>query len=194
MKLRIALLASAGLFVAAPVIGADASLIADAKAFGARDAVMMPDLSADGSSVLYITPGPGRKSVAVAGNLDTGKFTPIGASDGSPESFRWCHFTSMTRAVCRITANTASNEFRVLGFSRLVSIDMDGSNLKMLGQSDSFWDASIRQVDASVVDWLDGTSNRVLLARQYVPEEGKIGSLVVRTKRASESTGSTFGR
>jgi hypothetical protein len=60
---------------------------------------------------------------------------------------------------------------------------MDGSNLKMLGQSDSFWDASIRQVDASVVDWLDGTSNRVLLARQYVPEEGKIGSLVVRTKK-----------
>jgi dipeptidyl aminopeptidase/acylaminoacyl peptidase len=183
MKVHIGLLASASLFVAVPVIGADASLIADAKAFGARDAVTMPDLSADGSSVLYITPGPGRKSVAVVGNLDTGKFTQVGASDGNPEAFRWCHFTSMTRAVCKITANTASNEFRVLGFSRLVSLNMDGSDLKQLGQSDSFYDASIRQFDAEIVDWLDGTSNKVLLAREYVPEEGKIGSLVVRTKK-----------
>jgi dipeptidyl aminopeptidase/acylaminoacyl peptidase len=53
----------------------------------------------------------------------------------------------------------------------------------MLGQTDSFYDASIRQFDASVVDWLDGTTNKVLLQRAYVPEEGKLGTHLVRTKQ-----------
>nr|NUR36986.1 S9 family peptidase [Sphingomonas sp.] len=52
----------------------------------------------------------------------------------------------------------------------------------MLGPTDSFFDARIRQFDASVVDWLDGTGNKVLLQRDYVPEEGKIGTHLVRSK------------
>lgn len=88
MKVSIALLASAGsLFFVAPVAAADPSLIADAKAFGAREAVQPPDLSADGSSVVYITPAGGQKSVAVVGNLDTGKFTQMVASDGMPTPY-----------------------------------------------------------------------------------------------------------
>jgi len=68
-----------------------------------------------------------------------------------------------------------------IGFSRLVALNYDGSNPKMLGQTDSFYDARIRQFDASVVDWLDGSANKILLQRDYVPEEGKIGTHLVRT-------------
>lgn len=182
MKTRVLLLASAiGLSVSVPAIAAD--LASDAKAFGSRDAVISPDLSADGSKVIYITPGPGRKSIAVVGNLETGQFTSVASSDGSPEVLRWCNFASAARSVCQITGNTSNNLFEILGFSRLISLKNDGGDPKLLGQTDSFYDASIRQVDAQVVDWLDGTDNKVLLEREYVPEEGKIGTHLVRTKK-----------
>ena len=182
MKFRAFLVASAiGLLSAAqPLRSAD--LASDAKAFGARDAVIAPDLSADGSQVVYITPATGRKSVAVKGNLDTGQFSTVASSDGDPEILRWCNFVSSTRSVCQITGTVKNNLFELLGFSRLVSLSNDGTDAKLLGQTDSFYDAWIRQVDAQVVDWLDGTDGKVLIERQYVPEEGKIGTRFVRTK------------
>jgi dipeptidyl aminopeptidase/acylaminoacyl peptidase len=182
MNLRIALFASAiGLFSAVPAASAD--LATDAKAFGARDAVLDPDLSADGSSVIYITPGPGRLSVAVTGNLDSGQFSKAASSDGNPEILRWCKFASATRSVCQVTATTKISAYDLVGFSRLLSFNNDGSDPKLLGQTDSFYDAWIRQFDAAVVDWLNGTDNKVLIERQYTPEEGKPGTRVVRTKQ-----------
>src|SRR5512141_2924488 len=119
MKLRKVLLASAiGLYMAAPTWATD--LATDAKSFGARDAVIGPDLSADGSQVIYVTPGPGRKSIAVIGNLDAGKFSTIASWDGNPEQLRWCNFGSATRSVCQIGGGVKNNLFEVLSFSRLV--------------------------------------------------------------------------
>ena len=190
MKLRIALLACSSLWTAAPLLAqqaplvADARLVADAKAFGARDAVTSPDLSADGSHVIYVTPGPGHSSIAVIGDLDTGKFTQVASANGSPDILRWCTFASQKRAICRITGTTLKSiADEPIGFSRLVSISSDGSDPKLLGQTDSFYDAWIRQVDAAVVDRLGGTDNKLLLERQYVPEEGKLGTRLVRTKQ-----------
>jgi dipeptidyl aminopeptidase/acylaminoacyl peptidase len=172
------------LSVAAPAFAQNASLAADAKAFGAREAVIEPALSADGTRVIYVTPGSGRKSIAVVGNLNTGQFSQVVGSEGNPDILRWCSFASASRVLCRITGNTKKSiADEPIGFSRLVALNNDGSNAKMLGQTDSFYDASIRQFDASVVDWLDGTTNKVLLQRAYVPEEGKLGTHLVRTKQ-----------
>jgi hypothetical protein len=183
LNFRLALLASAGLFVAAPICAQDAQLAADAKAFGAREAVNRPALSADGTRVLYVTPGAGRKSIAVIGNLNSGQFAQVVGSEGNPDILRWCSFASASRVVCQITGNTLKSiADEPIGFTRLVALNNDGSNPKMLGQTDSFFDARIRQFDASVVDWLDGTGNKVLLQRDYVPEDGKIGTRLVRTK------------
>jgi dipeptidyl aminopeptidase/acylaminoacyl peptidase len=191
MKFRSALLACASLFVCVPAIAAesgtivaDSRLIADAKAFGAREAVIRPDLSADGSRVIYVTPSGGRGSTAVIGNLDTGQFNQVVSGTGAPDILRWCAFASSSRAVCQITGttlNSVSNE--PIGFTRLLSVNNDGSEPKSLGQTDSFYDAWIRQFDASIVDRLDGTDNKMLIQRQYVPEEGKLGTRLVRTKQ-----------
>jgi dipeptidyl aminopeptidase/acylaminoacyl peptidase len=184
LKTRFALLASAGLFVAVPAFAQDVSLAADAKAFGARDAVVEPDLSADGTRVIYVTPGPGRKSIAVIGNLGSGQFAQVAGSNGDPNILRWCNFASASRVVCRITGTTTKSVAdEPIGFSRLVSLSNDGSDLKLLGQTDSFYDAWIRQVDAAVVDRLDGSDNKLLLERQYVPEEGKLNTRLVRDKK-----------
>jgi dienelactone hydrolase len=169
-------------FLAAPAYAADQTLAADAAAFGARESVQAPDLSADGSSVVYITPAVGRRSVAVVGDLETGKFTQMIRSEGSPDALRWCKFASATRAVCQITGLDMEAVNEVIGFTRLISLNTDGSDPRQLGQTESAYDAYLRQFDASVVDWLQGTDNKVLLERQYVPEEFKLNTRLVRTK------------
>ncbi|MFL6763789.1 MAG: alpha/beta hydrolase family protein [Sphingomicrobium sp.] len=162
---------------------AQPTLEQDAKAFGAREAVQAPDLSADGSNITYITPAAGRTSVAVVGNLTTGKFTQMAASNGNENTLRSCNFVSATRAVCEITGlNAKAAAGDIIGYQRLISINTDGSDPKQLGQSQSAYDAYMRQFDASVVDWLQGTDNKVLLEREYVPEEYKLNTRLVRNK------------
>jgi acetyl esterase/lipase len=184
MRFKVSLLASAiGLLCIAQSATAQNSLVADAKAFGAREAVQAPDLSGDGSNIVYITPGVGRKSVAVVGNLDTGKFTQMAESEGGANTLRWCNFVSAARAVCQITGLNTKAYNEVIGFSRLVSINADGSDPKQLGQTESAYDAYLRQFDASIVDWLQGTDNKVLLERDYVPEEFKLNTRLTRSKK-----------
>jgi hypothetical protein len=184
MKFRVSLLASAiGLSCVAQPAIAQGSLASDAKAFGAREAVMDPDLSADGSSVVYVTPGPGRRSFAVVGNLDSGKFVQMTSSDGNPDALRWCKFVSPSRSVCRISGLNNQVYGEVIGFTRLLALNSDGSEPQQLGQRESFYDAYVRQFDASVIDWLQGSDNKILLERDYVPEEFKLGTRLVRQKK-----------
>ena len=152
MKLRFALLACAGLFVSASAVGQDAALIADAKAFGSREAVIEPRLSPDGTSIMYITPGPGPKTYAVISNLITGKTSAFANADGRPDVLRWCDFAAPDRAVCRITG-AVNNSGVLIGFSRLLSMGTDGKDPKQLGQPSSYFDSGLRQVDATVLDW-----------------------------------------
>lgn len=181
MKLRVALLACAGLCVAAPAIAQDANLIADAKAFGARESVIEPRLSPDGNGVMYITPGAGPKTYAAISDLVTGKTAVFANADGNPDVLRWCDYSAPDRAVCRVTG-AVSNAGVLLSFGRLLSMGTDGKDPKQLGQPSSFYDAGLRQIDATVLDWGNRTDGKLLMERQYVPEEGKIGSHIVSTK------------
>ena len=151
MNFRVSLLASAiGLLCLDTSVTA-ADLASDAKAFGARESVSAVDLSPDGSNVIYITPGPGRKSVAVVGNLDSGQFHTMVSTDGQPESLSWCHFASATRAVCQfggyVPWQGTVNNGEPVYFSRLVALDLDGTHPKLLGQPESAHDEWVRQSD-----------------------------------------------
>jgi dipeptidyl aminopeptidase/acylaminoacyl peptidase len=185
MNLRSLLLASAiGLCMAAPASAAD--LATDAKAFGARESVTSPHLSPDGSSVIYLTPGPGRKTVAVIGNLGTGQFHSMVTTDGQPESLSWCHFASGARAVCRFGGfvpwqGSVRNGDPVY-FSRLVALDLDGSHPKLMGQPETAHDEWIRQNDGQIIDWLD-LNGQVLVNRLYMPETDTTGKLVYNKKK-----------
>jgi dipeptidyl aminopeptidase/acylaminoacyl peptidase len=174
--------AAAALLSVAAVASAQTSysLADDAKAFGAREAVVAARLSPDGSSVMYLTPGPGPKTFAVISNLETGKSSVVIASDGLPESLRWCNYSAPARGVCRIDANVNTLGYLV-GIQRLLAMDTDGTNAKLLGQPERYTDAYLRQFDAAVLDWRNGTDGSILMERQYVPEAGKIGSNIIDT-------------
>lgn len=182
MKLRFVLLACAGACVSASAAAQQTSLIADAKAFGAREAVVEPRLSPDGKSILYVAPGEGPKTYAVISDLATGKLTILSTADGRPDVLRWCDFAALDRVVCRITANVDRAGVMV-GIERLISMDIKGGDAKLLGQPSSFFDEFVRQFDGSVLDWGKRTEGKLLMARDYVPEAGKIGSNIIRTKK-----------
>jgi acetyl esterase/lipase len=66
-------------------------------------------------------------------------------------------------------------------FGRLVAIDITGQNITMLAQPSSFYDARLRQFDGAILDWTGGENGTVLMAREYVPEAGRIGTRMSRT-------------
>jgi dipeptidyl aminopeptidase/acylaminoacyl peptidase len=186
MKLRTALLASAiALSWTAPAGAAD--LAADAKAFGARVSVVQPALSRDGNRVIYLTPGPGRRTVTVVGDLNSGQFRNVASSDGDPESLDWCDFASSVRVVCRfgglVPWQGDVDNGAPVGFSRLVALDVDGNHPKLLGQAQSPKDEWIRFNDAQIIDWLVDGDGKVLVNRLYMPESNTTGQLVIRNKK-----------
>ena len=170
-----ALLAGHGAFAAS------APLADDASQFGAREAAGQVALSPSGNKIVMLVAGPGRTTAAKVFDLQTGAATTAVASNGSPESLYWCKFASDTQLVCQYGGNVAVDN-QLVGFSRLITVGVDGKNLKSLGQRSSYYDAGIRQFDGAILDWSADGSGSVLMERNYVPEQGRTGSNIARTK------------
>ena len=167
----------AGTPAAAP---AAASATDPATLFGVRESVEQIDISPDGRKVVYLAPGPGRSSIVYLYDLAGGGTpTVVIRTDGDPERLRWCRFATNERLVCRIVGMTRDQAVLV-PFSRLISMDTDGTHPQLLGQRQSYFDADLRQYDGSILDW-SATDGAVLMARQIVPEVQQLGSRVGRT-------------
>lgn len=156
-----------------------ATLDDDAKAFGSREAASSLDLSPSGSKVVMLSPGPGHATLIKLVDLTTGSQSLIGGSSGAPDILRWCRFADDSQLVCRFTANMVY-EGEIVGFSRLVTMGIDGKNVKSLGQRSSFRDAYLRQQDGAILDWLPGKGGALLMERAYVPEIYTLGTNIHR--------------
>jgi dipeptidyl aminopeptidase/acylaminoacyl peptidase len=169
LKTFIFSLAAASSLTALATSAAAEPLPAAAAMFGTRESISSIDLSPDGSTVAYVSPGPGPMSVVNVADLAGGTEKPIINSSGKPDRLDWCNFVSDRRLVCRIRA-VVEMEGVPLGFARLIAVGADGSNPKPLGQSSSFYDTALRQYDGTILDWLPGDGKHVLMSRVYVPE------------------------
>ena len=189
MNLRTALLACASLLAGGPLFAqnpfplpnaTNPSLVADAKAFGSREAVGAAKLSPDGSSVMYLTPGLGQKTYAVISNLVSGTTSVVTAADGT-DVLHWCDYSASDRVVCELSGISVRSDI-IIGFERLFAMNLDGKDQKLLEQPDSEFNEYLRQYDGAILDWRGAGDGKVLMERQYVPEAGKIGSNVIRTR------------
>ncbi|WP_162789351.1 MULTISPECIES: alpha/beta hydrolase family protein [Sphingomonas] len=163
---------------AAPAAGASV----DAARFGARENVNGMSLSPGGGLVSFIAPAPsGSGSVAFTANLATGDLKPFLRGVRPGESLRWCRFVTDSRLICRY-AVTQSLAGKLIPFTRTMAVNADGTGQKELGQQESFYDASLRQFDGAVIDWLPGQGGSVLMTRTFIPEAGNIGTHIVRDK------------
>lgn len=151
--------------------------------FGVRESVESIALSPSGRRIVYITPGKGSISSAYVADLAGGPHTLVTQSSGVPDRLRWCEFATETRLVCR-TGGVATAAGILVSYSHLFAVDDDGKNPRPLGQRGSEFDARIRQDDGQILDWLPGEDGAILMAREYVPEEGKLG-----TRQVSKADG-----
>ncbi len=157
--------------------GAPAAPADSAIAFGAREAVLDVALSPSGRKVAFIAPGPGRTTLLYTADVGSGAepFLALSA-DGKPERLSGCGWVSDQRLVCTIyMVVTTLSAGQALGATRLVAVNADGTNVKLVSRRSRSDDLYVAQSGGDVIDWQPGQEGSILMGRHYVPE-GKIGT------------------
>jgi dipeptidyl aminopeptidase/acylaminoacyl peptidase len=170
---RIFILAPLALFL---LVGAGAPADPPA-AFGARESVVDVALSPSGKKVAFISPGPGQGTILYTVDVgSTAEATRALGADGTPERLAGCGWVSEQRLVCTVymvVDHLLAGQ--ALGVTRLIAVNADGSNLKLLSRRQSPYDLYVAFGGGEVIDWLPGTDGSVLVGREYVPE-GRTGT------------------
>lgn len=149
---------AAALLVLSMTGAAQAQPLADpAAAFGARESVRGVDLSPDGGSLIYLAPNEGRSVSLYAVDLSTGDSRSISYSSGEPLAYDWCRFASNERLVCGLYGIRRINS-TLAGTVQLIGIGSDGSDpIAIIAPG----------VGGSVIDWMPGAENQILVSRPY---------------------------
>ena len=155
-----------------------------AKAFGARPSVENISLSPDGMSVAIIAPTSGQGSVVYIQSLAKGaspSSKPILGASGKPERLGECDWVSNQRLVCAVFGVVPSFLLEPMHFTRLVAVNTDGSQLKILSNTSNYYTRGFLLGGGQVVDWLPDEDGAVLMTRNYLPDD-HIGSHIGSTK------------
>jgi dienelactone hydrolase len=147
-----------------------------ARNFGARESVQQISLSPEGKRVAFVAPGPGQSAVLFIANVGGGEAKRILHSDGKPERIRACHWTSETRLVCQIHM-LIDDVGKLVSYTRMVSLDVDTKEIQILSARASIDAHRTVQFGGSILDWLPGEQNAVLMTRHFVPDS-KTGSRI----------------
>ncbi|HEX8468248.1 MAG TPA: S9 family peptidase [Allosphingosinicella sp.] len=148
-------------------------------AFGAREAVLDIALSPSGGRVAFIAPGPGRSTLLYTVDVG-GEAEPFMAlsADGKPERLSNCGWVSEQRLICTVYMVVDTVVVgQPLGATRLVAVNADGTNVKLVSRRSRSDDLYVAQSGGDVIDWQPGNEGSILMGRQYVPE-AKIGTHV----------------
>jgi dipeptidyl aminopeptidase/acylaminoacyl peptidase len=173
--------------LAAPLSAADTPTSApnDAAArFGAREDIQQVSLSPNGTSIAYVAAVNGRGAGLFVVSIADGVPKPILASSGDPDRLTSCKWSTDTRLVCGIymILDTSGLTHRAYnGYTRLVALDSDGKNLKVLSARTNDRSLGAAFGGGEVIDWNGGAPGTVLLTRSYVPE-ATTGSLLAETR------------
>ncbi len=100
-------------------------------------------LSPDGSRVVYGLAWEGQGSRIYTAEIGAAQPRPVVNVDGSRHRLGPCNWVSNTRLVCTLFGVTESLGVLATG-SRLMALDMDGTNVRVLGQTDTGEQAGFR--------------------------------------------------
>lgn len=140
-----------------------------AAAFGARESIESIALSPNGRRLAYVAPAEGQASRLYTVDLDSGESRITTSVDGTRQRLGGCRWVSNERLVCQVFA-LSDTIGEVITVSRMVALDASGGNVRVLGQSDSFYQRYASLWGGNVVDWLAGEDGAVLLGQNFVPE------------------------
>lgn len=139
--------------------------------FGVRESVEQISLSPDGNSIAYIQPTGARSASLYVVNMADGQPKTVLSSSGEPDRLKECRWSTNVRIVCTIYMIVPSAEYGPLGFTRVVGLDADGKNLKVVSARDSSNALGFTTGGGRIIDWLsDDADGSVLMTRSYIPE------------------------
>ena len=180
------------LYACAPLSAAEPGKPFDAAAaFGARPSVTGLGLSPDGASVVYIAPGQGQAATAFTLSLAKGSVPKAAlSSDGTPFRLEHCDWVSNQRLECEVYGVIADPQFGVVPISRILAVNADGSNLRVLSTRENEHTHGFALGGGAIIDWLPDEDGAVLMTRAYQPDD-HLGTRMSHAKRAWALTGST---
>ena len=140
-----------------------------AQMFGAREDVRQVSISPDGKRIAMLRATKGASSALFVADLTTGALPKaVLAATGRPDQLDRCSWSTPTRLVCTVSTMLLQNGVR-LGFSRVVTLDADGKNLKELSGETPNAIGGAGQFGGAVIDLsADGEQGgAVLMTRTY---------------------------
>lgn len=153
----------------------------DAAAFGARETVQDMAVAPDGGKIAIIVPRGRGATLAIADLARGGAPKGILSTDGDPDTLRSCEWVTATRLICTVTVTDTVRSLPIT-FSRLIALNADGSELKMLSARGSVRALGIMQDGGTLIDFgSDTDAGTVLVTRQFVPEE-QTGSILAASR------------
>jgi acetyl esterase/lipase len=172
-RICIALAALALLPVAsAPAAPAAATTALEpAVAFGARPGVEQISMSPSGNKIAFIGPGPGQSTILYTVDVAAGSTPAMTLSaDGNPERLRSCSWVSESRLTCYVYM-IAESAGEIYPFERIVAVDTDRSNLRLISRSQRADDAYVSLSGGAIIDALPGEDGAVMMGQEFVPEQ-----------------------
>jgi hypothetical protein len=156
-----------------PAVAAAPSPVSDAATrFGAREDIQQVSLSPSGTAIAYIAAIEGHGAGLFVVSVADGVPKPILASSGNPDRLTACKWSTDTRLICGIymILDTGLTHGGFNGYTRLVAVDSDGKNLKVLSARTNERSLGASFGGGDVIDWNGGAPGTVLVTRSYVPE------------------------
>jgi dipeptidyl aminopeptidase/acylaminoacyl peptidase len=149
-----------------------------AVAFGSRPSESSISLSPDGAKIAFIAPSAGPGAVLFTMQLDANQMPrAVLKSDGKPNRLQRCEWVSNSRLICTVFWLQMLHG-EIAPFTRLIAVDSDGGNIKMLStQQRSYVAHGVQLGGGEILDLLPDEDGIVLMARVYIPERvaGSLG-------------------
>jgi hypothetical protein len=116
----------------------------DAVRFGMRESVLDVSLSPDGTQIAFISPdAKGQGSTLYVQSLTpNSEATRVTSASGKPERLQSCNWVANTRLACRVYGVTRL-EGRFTTWSRMIAVDADGRNAKLLSRRENSYTRGI---------------------------------------------------
>lgn len=151
--------------------------------FGARDNVTNVTISPDGKALAIIQPTAGRGAVLSIARLDgpTRSLKPIMRSSGTPERLSYCRWSTNTRLVCGLYMIEGLGT-NYVGYTRLVSINADGSDAKLLSARSSDRALGIALGGGNIIDWLGEKGDGTVLMQRWFIREASTGHIITQSR------------
>ena len=150
---------------------AEAQTFDAAAAFGARPTVAQLSMSPDGNRVAFLAPTPGQGNALVILALEKdAKPRSVLAADGKPDRLTGCNWVANNRLICSVHGVIKTPQLGNVPRTRLIAVDSDGGNIKILSTEESQYARSFSTGGGSIIDWLPDEDGSVLMARTYFPD------------------------